>query len=182
MNTYTRIIIGTLAASFVTTPALATSSKAGVGKITICHATASKTNPYVEITVSVNSTVLEGHRGHAGDLIPAPIGGCPKPAPAPTPQPAPTPEPTPAPTPEPTPAPAPTVTTPTLPPVSTPTPKPIPIVDQCRNLTGIQTTIPTGYVQSKNPADNNFCAQRLWCKPPPQCIHTHTATTGRPNA
>ncbi len=44
-------------------------------KITICHATSSKTNPYNEITVSVNG--LNGHDKHEGDIIPAPEGGCP---------------------------------------------------------------------------------------------------------
>lgn len=52
-------------------------------KITICHATGSATNPYVVITVSINAADgqggdrLEDHRGHPGDLIPAPEGGCP---------------------------------------------------------------------------------------------------------
>ena len=45
------------------------------GKITICHATSSETNPYNEITVSVNG--LNGHGKHADDVIPAPEGGCP---------------------------------------------------------------------------------------------------------
>jgi hypothetical protein len=54
------------------------------GKITICHATRSEKNPYVEITISVNG--LNGHgpaedpHHHAGswkDIIPAPAGGCP---------------------------------------------------------------------------------------------------------
>jgi hypothetical protein len=54
------------------------------GKITICHATKSVKNPYVEITISVNG--LHGHgpaedpRHHEGswqDIIPAPAGGCP---------------------------------------------------------------------------------------------------------
>ena len=44
-------------------------------KITICHATSSTTNPYREITVSVNG--LNGHGDHMGDIIPAPAGGCP---------------------------------------------------------------------------------------------------------
>jgi len=44
-------------------------------KITICHATSSKKNPYNEITVSVNG--LNGHNKHAGDIIPVPEGGCP---------------------------------------------------------------------------------------------------------
>jgi hypothetical protein len=47
------------------------------GKITICHATSSAKNPYNEITVSVNG--LNGHDKHAGDIIPAPAEGCPKP-------------------------------------------------------------------------------------------------------
>jgi len=45
------------------------------GKITICHAAGSQTNPYTEITVSVNG--LDGHDKHEGDIIPAPEGGCP---------------------------------------------------------------------------------------------------------
>jgi hypothetical protein len=45
------------------------------GKITICHATGSQTNPFVEITVSVNG--LNGHDKHKDDIIPAPAGGCP---------------------------------------------------------------------------------------------------------
>lgn len=54
------------------------------GKITICHATRSHTNPYVEITISLNG--LHGHgpaedsRHHEGswkDIIPAPAAGCP---------------------------------------------------------------------------------------------------------
>jgi hypothetical protein len=48
-------------------------------KITICHATGSAKNPYVEITVNVNG--LNGHDKHDGDLIPAPAGGCPTTAP-----------------------------------------------------------------------------------------------------
>lgn len=46
------------------------------GKITICHATGSATNPYVEITISVNG--LNGHADHHdhGDIVPAPAGGC----------------------------------------------------------------------------------------------------------
>jgi hypothetical protein len=44
-------------------------------KITICHATNSKKNPYVQITISVNG--LNGHDKHSGDIIPMPAGGCP---------------------------------------------------------------------------------------------------------
>ena len=45
------------------------------GKITICHATSSETNPYNEISISVNG--LSGHGNHEGDIIPVPEGGCP---------------------------------------------------------------------------------------------------------
>jgi hypothetical protein len=44
-------------------------------KVTICHRTASNTNPYVLIRVS--KSALKGHRRHAGDIIPAPKQGCP---------------------------------------------------------------------------------------------------------
>jgi hypothetical protein len=43
--------------------------------LTICHATSSKTNPYSEITVSING--LNGHDKDDGDIIPAPGDGCP---------------------------------------------------------------------------------------------------------
>ncbi len=45
------------------------------GKITICHATDSTTNPYNEITIDFNA--LRGHSNHEGDVISAPEGGCP---------------------------------------------------------------------------------------------------------
>lgn len=45
------------------------------GKITICHATSSATNPFVEITISTAG--LAGHGGHAHDIVPAPAEGCP---------------------------------------------------------------------------------------------------------
>lgn len=44
-------------------------------KVTICHATGSAKNPYVEITIDVNG--LSGHDTHANDIIPASAGGCP---------------------------------------------------------------------------------------------------------
>jgi hypothetical protein len=46
------------------------------GKITLCHATGSATNPYVEITVSVEGAT-HGHAKHPEDIIPAPDDGCP---------------------------------------------------------------------------------------------------------
>lgn len=45
------------------------------GKITICHAANSGTDPYREISISVNG--LNGHGGHEGDIIPMPEEGCP---------------------------------------------------------------------------------------------------------
>ena len=47
------------------------------GKVTLCHATGSATNPYVEITVSMQGAA-NGHEKHAGDIIPAPANGCPQ--------------------------------------------------------------------------------------------------------
>ena len=45
------------------------------GMITICHAANGGTDPYNEISISVNG--LNGHGGHEGDIIPMPEGGCP---------------------------------------------------------------------------------------------------------
>jgi hypothetical protein len=45
------------------------------GKLTICHATGSATNPYDQITIDFNG--LRGHSQHQGDVIPAPDSGCP---------------------------------------------------------------------------------------------------------
>lgn len=47
----------------------------GNGTTAICHATGSKKNPYVLLTVNANG--LKGHSKHAGDIIPAPEEGCP---------------------------------------------------------------------------------------------------------
>jgi hypothetical protein len=44
------------------------------GKLTICHATASASNPYSEITIDFNG--LNGHGKHLNDIIPAPESGC----------------------------------------------------------------------------------------------------------
>lgn len=47
-------------------------------KISICHATGSESNPYVEITISENG--LNGHNAqgvHDDDIVPAPSAGCP---------------------------------------------------------------------------------------------------------
>ena len=78
------------------------------GKVTICHATGSSSNPFVTIEISRNGWNGGGrndHTLHAGDYE----GACtvaPDPTPTPTPDPTPTPTPDPTPTPEPTPTPA----------------------------------------------------------------------------
>lgn len=46
-----------------------------LGKISLCHATGSASNPYTEIEVDFKG--LQGHSTHAGDLIPRPKTGCP---------------------------------------------------------------------------------------------------------
>ena len=53
-------------------------SGGGQPKVTICHATGSETNPYVEITVA-KPAAENGHARHhdGADIIPAPEGGCP---------------------------------------------------------------------------------------------------------
>lgn len=54
---------------------------ANSGKIKICHATSSATNPYNEISIDFNGLI--GHLKHNGDIIPAPDGGCPQVTPTP---------------------------------------------------------------------------------------------------
>jgi hypothetical protein len=54
-----------------------TNNGAAHQKTTICHATGSATNPYVQITIS--DRALKAHARHQDgrDIIPAPAGGCP---------------------------------------------------------------------------------------------------------
>lgn len=52
-----------------TASATPTIPAAPVGKIVICHRTASKQNPYVRITISQDA-VINGHDGHTGGLYP----------------------------------------------------------------------------------------------------------------
>jgi uncharacterized repeat protein (TIGR01451 family) len=42
----------------------------GVTKVTLCHATSSEKNPYVELQVDDDSVVKEGHGDHPDDIIP----------------------------------------------------------------------------------------------------------------
>jgi len=53
---------------------MAAATKADPHKVTICHATASATNPYVVITVDIASIVGDSGHGHSGvnvgDIIP----------------------------------------------------------------------------------------------------------------
>ncbi|MBT2250095.1 hypothetical protein JHV56_15455 [Arthrobacter sp. BHU FT2] len=51
-----------------TAPAVAGDDSDDDHKITICHATGSESNPYVQITVAYEA--LKAHRDHGGDIIP----------------------------------------------------------------------------------------------------------------
>lgn len=53
------------------TPATASPSAAVERKVTLCHRTASFSNPYVEITVDQNSVLSQGHGSHTGGVYPA---------------------------------------------------------------------------------------------------------------
>jgi hypothetical protein len=47
-------------------------------KVTICHATGSRSHPYVEITISRNALKAHARHQDGRDIIPAPASGCPK--------------------------------------------------------------------------------------------------------
>ena len=57
---------------WITSPKKASPEATSDGKITICHATGSQTNPYNEIAVRVNG--LNGHDKHEGEIILPPEG------------------------------------------------------------------------------------------------------------
>jgi RTX calcium-binding nonapeptide repeat (4 copies) len=46
-------------------------------KVTICHATGSATNPYVQVTISENAVPAHKRHQDRQDIIPAPATGCP---------------------------------------------------------------------------------------------------------
>lgn len=73
-KTFTMIGVSIVAASL--SLAGASAANASQPKTVICHATSSVTNPWVQIEVANPS--LKAHAKH-GDLIPAPVGGCPVP-------------------------------------------------------------------------------------------------------
>jgi hypothetical protein len=52
-------------------------------KVTICHRTGSKTNPFVTITTSNNALPAHSRHQDGRDIIPAPAGGCPTASPQP---------------------------------------------------------------------------------------------------
>jgi hypothetical protein len=47
------------------------------GKVTICHATGSDTNPYVQITISRNALKAHARHQDGRDILSVPPGGCP---------------------------------------------------------------------------------------------------------
>ncbi len=108
-------------------------------KITICHATGSESNPYVEITI--NESGLNGHakQPHSGtDIIPAPAGGCPGPVAPPEPVDV-------CPNVDGNQATVPSDLVVVDGQCVTPTPPPAP-TDVCPNIDGNQATVPTGQV------------------------------------
>jgi hypothetical protein len=56
--------------------ALSTASARSAKTTAICHRTTSKTRPYVKLKVSAKA--LKAHVKHAADIIPAPVGACPR--------------------------------------------------------------------------------------------------------
>jgi hypothetical protein len=80
MNSRRRTALGALITSLglvaflAPTPASAAPKS---GKTTICHATGSATNPYVEITISNDAVAAHKKHQDGQDIIPAPPVGCP---------------------------------------------------------------------------------------------------------
>jgi hypothetical protein len=107
--TYTKyalgMVLGASVAAFSAAPALATTNTNSDHKVGICHATGSKTNPYVYIVVDKHAADAHAKHQDGKDIIGASSAGqCPKPAAKDCPKPTVTPKPTPKPvvTPKPT--------------------------------------------------------------------------------
>jgi hypothetical protein len=68
-----RRLVGAIALGVAVSGALAVTAPAGADptahKVTMCHATDSATNPYVQITVDVHSIVDGGHGRHEGPVF-----------------------------------------------------------------------------------------------------------------
>ena len=77
MHRTKKMTVTALAATLLMAAGVTSASAARAPKVTICHATGSASNPYVEITISQNAA--DAHDRHHGerDIIPAPAGGCP---------------------------------------------------------------------------------------------------------
>ncbi len=63
--------VSLFAAVATVAPANANSAGTDEHKVTLCHATGSTTNPYVEITVDYDSIIKAGHGDHAGPVFDA---------------------------------------------------------------------------------------------------------------
>jgi len=74
------VVLSAVFAVAATTQALATQPDPE-HKVTICHRTASDSNPYVEITI--DEAALDAHLQN-GSLYPVPEGGCPQGEPDPS--------------------------------------------------------------------------------------------------
>ena len=120
-----------------TTPAPSPSEEDGK-KVTICHATGSESNPFVEITISENAVEAHFRDGHQrGEDV---FGPCPTPTPQPseTPGPSDSPNPTEYPKPSESPTATPTTPAPTVEPSVTPTtPAPTPNAPDCPDLSSV---------------------------------------------
>ena len=72
-------VIGGMLAALVATVGVLSASADTAPQVTLCHATASQTNPYVEVTVDQssvfnNGVVPNGHGTHTGPIFPDTVG------------------------------------------------------------------------------------------------------------
>jgi hypothetical protein len=71
-----RVVVLVATVGFAGVALAAANAHTGAAKTTICHRTASKTNPYVKQTVS--GKALRDALKRPADIVPAPAGACPK--------------------------------------------------------------------------------------------------------